>query len=988
MWPLTVSQRLRKLERHILELSAWRNAVTAPVLHWTIQQPGLVPRSIKPGEPWGFTDGVGGYNAHQQGPVKFRSGLTVPASFAGRPVELELDVGGEGFVEIVVAGAGQTAPVQSRAVYRGGLNPFHRRFPVLAKASGGEVFEVNVEAVPKGLFGSRNDAPVLSRAHLVAPEPEVTALIAELETLRRAAEALGEHEVVGLLLGAAERVLGDLPWTSSAAAYRARLPETLGNAGEQSVLWSLPGDLPEPEPLETNWLEGVRAARAGLQTYLERIKTLYPPQGRLALTGHAHIDLAWLWPVAETRRKIRRTFATVLELMRRYPDFSFNQSSAQAYAWLEVDDPALFEEVRARVQEGRWETVGGMWVEPDGQMPGGESWARQVLYGQSYFREKFGKTSSVAWLPDTFGFQPQLPQILLLGGMTGFFTTKLRWNETTVFPHDLFHWRGLDGSRVLAHSFWNTGDNYNAVVNPSSTLGTWQSFKGKSNPGWLVAEHEPQSLLSFGYGDGGGGPTREMLEEYARIQDYPALPKLTMTRVDEFYQRLPQSDLPVWDGEMYLELHRGTLTTQGRTKKLHRDLETRLAEAEAFSALAWAQNKTTYPQELETLWKTLLLHEFHDILPGSSIREVYQDTERELSSALEAATRLRDAALENLQTAIPQPGTAAAPKADGTGFILENARLRVRVGADGWVHSLYDLSCHRETLSAPVALEAERDLPREWEAWDVGPHVGGETITGEVRLEALEDGVRVHRQWRASTITQTYRLHADLLEVDNELDWAEKRVLLRAVVPLQISSSQASYETAFGFVARPTHQNLPDDAARFEVAAHRWADLSERGYGVSLLNDGKYGHSASRDSLSVSLLRGTMYPDPDADLGAHRFRYGLYPHAGDHSEANTAQVAARFASPLLERLQQQLQVNGVRLLLSALKRAESGEALILRLYEPHGARGQTSLTWAGVKKAARVNLLEEAEEALELRGGTVSLSVQPFEVVTLKLWLL
>jgi alpha-mannosidase len=980
MWQWTISQRLRQLERHTLELNAWRNAVEAVIPHWTIQQPGFVPRAVKPGDAWGFTDGQNGYNTHGQGPVRLQASFVIPESFSGRAVELELDVGGEGFVEILDA--------NGATLYRGGLNPFHRSFPVLPRAAGGERFTVSIEAVPKGLFGSRNDAPRLVRSHLVAPEPDVCALVADLETLRNACTALDGHEVVGLLLAAAEKMLKQLPWTSSADAYRARLPATLGNPWEQSILWSLPADTTSPQPLESEFLEGVQVARTRLQSHLERVRALYPPQGKVALTGHAHIDLAWLWPVAETRRKIRRTFATVLELMKRFPDFTFNQSSAQAYAWLETDDPNMFEEVKARVLEGRWETVGGMWVEPDGQMPSGESWARQLLYGQGYFAQKFGRASSVAWLPDTFGFNPQLPQLLKLAGMTGFFTTKLSWNETTAFPHDLFHWRGLDGSTVLAHSFWNPRDSYNAVINPDSTATVWRNFKAKGNAGWLETDSDPQTLLSFGYGDGGGGPSREMLEEFERIRDYPGLPRLEMKRVDEFYTRLPQTDLPVWEGEMYLELHRGTLTTQGRTKKRHRDLETRLIEAEALGTLAWLNHAAPYPQVLEDLWKTLLLHEFHDILPGSSIREVYEDAERDLNAALEAATTLRDTSLEVTGTPIPSLETPARPAPDGDGFILENAFLTAVIGADGWLHRLHDREHHREVLRDTATLTVQRDLPREWEAWDVNPHTSATPIDGEVNLTALEDGVRVSRHWRESTITQTYRLRGRRLEIHNDVNWLEKRVLLRATVPVNVSSDTASFETAFGVVHRPTHGNLPDDAARFEVSAHRWADLSERGYGISLLNDGKYGHTVTRDALHLSLLRGSMYPDPNADLGNHAFTYAIYPHAGTPADARTALEATRFTSPLLSSLQDQLQVRGTLILLSALKRAESGDAITLRLYEPSGARGRSTLRWQGVKRAVRTDLLEnELEASVHLEGDTLTLEVKPFEIVTLKLWL-
>jgi len=337
--------------------------------------------------------------------------------------------------------------------------------------------------------------------------------------------------------------------------------------------------------------------------------------------------------VHETRRKAQRTLGTVLELMRADPDFVFNQSSAQLYAWLEHDDPQLFAQLRERVQEGRVEPVGGMWVEPDAQMTGGEAMARQLLYGQRYFRETFGRTCTVAWLPDTFGFTPALPQLLLQAGVTGFFTTKLNWNEETRFPHDLFHWEGLDGSRVVAHSVDNPGGHspglggYNGDVQAGDLLGAWENARGRALPAWK--ERAPESLFTFGYGDGGGGPTGEMLQRYRVLRDFPALPRLRMTRVDEFFARLPRAGLPVWRGELYLQLHRGTLTAQARVKRLNRQAEHRLMEAEALTAWSGEVGADVFA----ALWKAVLLNQFHDILPGSSIREVYDTALPELEAS-------------------------------------------------------------------------------------------------------------------------------------------------------------------------------------------------------------------------------------------------------------------------------------------------------------------------------------------------------------------
>jgi alpha-mannosidase len=992
MWQLTISQRLRLLERRMLELSAWRVALEFPVPAWVLTQPNLEAREVRLGDGWGFSDGTHGYNTHKQGAVRFETTVTVPDSLAGFPVELELDFGGEGFVEITNS---------SGVVFRGGLNPFHKAFPLLEKARGGESFKVVVDVVPKGLFGSRNDAPGLARAHLVAPHLEIRGFVADLEALHQVCLALDSHEVVPLLLAAAEDVLTTLPWTSHASEYLSRLLHgTLGNSFERSILWSLP-KIPELKPLEKVYLEGVNSAQEQLQVHVGKIKVLYPPQGSLALTGHAHIDLAWLWTISETRRKIRRTFATVLDLMNRYPDFKFNQSSAQAYAWLEQDDPQLFEQVKARVLEGRWETIGGMWVEPDGQMLNGESWVRQIIFGQQYFLEKFGRINTVAWLPDTFGFNPQLPQLLRLGGMNSFFTTKLRWNETTEFPHDLFTWEGLDGSKVLAHCFWNKFDSYNALLDPKSILETWRNFKGKSSAAWLKHNTAPQSLLSFGYGDGGGGPSREHLESYARLQNYPSMPKLEMTRVDDFYKALP-TDLPVWKGEMYLELHRGTLTTQARIKKLHRALEHRLLETEMLWSLAWLEGET-YPQaQLENLWKTLLLHQFHDILPGSSIREVYEDAHTALETALQDTITLQDSAprkgalcdlLEHVlqDTAETNQIDSEVIALENGGYILQNLSITARINASGWLESIHETYRNIEYIAAPCTLTYQHDVPREWEAWDINPP-NSQPIESQVEFIPSETGLRVIHRWRDSSFEQEFKLLHTGIEVKNKVFWQEKRIILRAEFPVAVHGQTAFFETAFGVLERPTRANTALEMAAFEVPAQRFVLLQEGMKNMVLLNDSKYGFAVRDNVIIMSLLRGTMYPDPTADLGEHEFTYAL-DYLGDQELTpfmpleTVADRGLSMNSPLLGALEVLARTDG--LMCSAMYKSRTDQALILRFYELNNQHS-TQVFKVGDFKAARVsviNFLEQEVQELEIVKGAVTFKMRGFEIITLKLWL-
>jgi alpha-mannosidase len=1042
----------RRLDRHkkrIEELALWRNARESHVQAWLFRAENGVERELNLGDFW----------PEPALPAHFSTQARVPDEWSGSPVELELWLGGEGFVRLSTG-------------LSGGLNPYHKSFPVTPAAEGGEAIGVEAEVVPRGPFGTNVAEPRLRRAALVVPETGVRGLEGDLALISGVCEQLGDHEAVPHLLDVVDDAFSGLfsHWPSGSEVALTRYLQAFAESADGGP-WSLPPAPHEVEPLPDEARRAVAEARGMISSRLEQLKERYPPVGNLALTGHAHLDLAWLWPVSETRRKGRRTFASVLSLMDRYDDFVFNQSSAQLYAWIEEEAPEIFEGVRRRVAEGRWEPVGGMWVEPDCQIPSGESIVRQLLYGQKYFREKFGRRPRVAWLPDTFGFSPTVPQLLRGAGIGGFFTYKLNWSEANRFPHDLYEWEGLDGTAVIAHDFENPGQDYNGDITPGDVLGTWRNFEGK--------RRHPESLFSFGWGDGGGGPTERMLENYARLKGFPAMPRLRMALVDDFFDKLPREGLPRWAGELYLELHRGTLTTQARVKKLNREAEHRLLEAEALLALA-ALHGGEYPaKELEATWKTVLLNQFHDILPGTSIREVYEVTHRELEDAVEAAERLRDGAFIPAKTGgsslllanaslnarplsallvgderpdgggladvdgnplptqeteegallVHAPGREVPPlgwtvlqaggeeglkNADEPGVrvervdgrtVLENGLLRVEVGGDGALHRVYDKEVGREVLAGRAnQLWAYTDKPRNWEAWDVeeGYEREGEEIRSVESMEVVERGplraaLRVRRRWRDSSIVQTYRLLSGSrrLDVESRVGWHERRVLLRTLFPLNVRSHEVTCETMFGAQRRPTHQNTDWDATRFETSAHRFCDLSEPGYGVALMNDGKYGHSARGNLLGISLLRSPLYPDPLADEGEHRFMYSLFAHPGDWTAAGVTREALALNSPLVpvraggEGLPGEfslVRAEGVELALGGLKAAEDGRGQILRLYEPHGARGRCHLRFpGGIQTAEKTNLLEDpGYRSLEVNGGEVLLDVGPFEVVTLR----
>lgn len=1041
------------------ELSAWQDLEVLPLVG-EFQMPGGPRMPLKPGDPWpdlGF-------------PVQLFFEAALPPAWAGKPVWIRIKPGGEGLLLM----GGQPL---------GGLNPYHTEYPLLAQAQGGEEVQLEVEAVPRGLFGSPVAVPRLEEAALLVPDLQVRALCTELQSVLEAVSHV-ETDLAALLLDALSETFARIRLPRGPAqGYLSQLERSVW-AQETAKLWEEWHFAGPGLPLQAEHRQSLEEARLFLQQAIERIRSRYPSVGQLVLSGHAHIDLAWLWPIAETRRKIRRTFATVLHLMERYPGLYFNQSSAQAYAWLEADDPALFEQIKARVQEGRWEPVGGMWVEPDGNLLSGESWARQMLYGQGYFEQKFGKRARVAWLPDTFGFAGNLPQLLQQGGLPYFFTTKLNWNETNPFPHDLWQWEGLDGSRVLAHAFWNPNESYNGRLEALDLCGTWKNFKGK--------RHHDTSLLTFGYGDGGGGPSAPMLERFERYREFPGLPRLEMGRVEDFYRGLEASasDLPVWRGELYLELHRATYTTQVRLKELNRRLEQTLLEAEMVWALAslklldprMTADEPRYPtQDLQALWKVLLLHQFHDILPGSSIHSVSQEAAESLQTALVQAEELRQEALGLLSTDVrkvhPEAlahlmvwnlGTAARPLrlqmerpteqffrlltatgdevpyqeagsriliaadqtvpamgylalavvaspearrtptvwVNGQGRVLENPHLRLEVAPDGTLAHLYDKDHQREVLAGRGnQIWAYTDVPRYWEAWDVDASYvreGHEIAASQVKLiEAgpLRAGIWVERKLGASSLEQIYWLWGGSrrLEIETRVHWQERRTLLRALFPLNVRAHEAWFDTAFGALARSNHTNTAWDVARFEVPALRWADLSEAGYGVSLLGGYKHGYSARGNVLGLSLLRGPLWPDPLADVGEHVFSYALYPHCGDWRTGTVAE-AEDFASPLRPLV---LPVHGGgqppsrqflrglqgSLRMAAFKRAETGLGYILRLYEAHGGRGvlELDLSSLGIRKVSRVNLLEDLEEDLPLQNGHLTLAYTPYQVISLKL---
>ncbi|WP_445155198.1 alpha-mannosidase [Arthrobacter sp. Hor0625] len=768
------------------------------------------------------------------------------------------------------------------------------------------------------------------------------------------------------------------------------------------------------------------AGRAALAGVLGR--PAYASSHTLVATGHAHIDSAWLWPVRETIRKCARTFSNVVALMDEDPGFVFSCSSAQQLAWIKEYYPELFGRIREKVKTGQFVPVGGMWVEADSNMPGGEAMARQFLEGKSFFLAEFGVECREAWLPDTFGYSAAMPQIVKAAGSRWFLTQKISWNQVNRMPHHTFNWEGIDGTRLFTH--FPPVDTYSSEVSARELAHAERNYRDHGRG--------TMSLLPFGYGDGGGGPTREMLAAARRTGDLEGSPRVRMGSAEDFFAAAEAEypDLPVWVGEIYLELHRGTYTSQANTKRGNRRSEHLLREAELWCATAAVRAGAEYPAaELKRLWRLVLLQQFHDILPGSSIAWVHQDAERNYDAVARrleaviadaAAAVLGPGSQEFLLNAAPHPrdgvpalaaGLPARAEADVRadaaqgGYILDNGVIRAVVNADGLLVSLLDHASGRDAIAPGEygnLLELHRDTPNEWDAWDIDAfYRRNVTPLTEARSVALERSgggatVVVERLAGASAVTQRIRLEpgAASLVISTAVDWQEREKLLKLGFALDVRADRSASETQFGHVFRPTHLNTSWEAAKFEICAHRWIHVAEPGYGVAVANDASYGHDVTRHvretdggtttTVRVSLLRAPKFPDPDADRGPHELTVTVRPGASvadaveEGYRTNLAPrvvTGGRGVEPLVT-------VSNAAVVVEALKLAEDGSGdVIVRLYESLGERSAATVAANfGTSAAEAVDLLERPVEApgATIRHGAVDLVLRPFQLVTVR----
>ncbi len=993
-----------------------------------------------PGQPWGPPWGT----------TWFRLRGTVPPEMEGRPVEAILDLGfdwtGPGFQ---AEGMVWRQSADGSWSAERGLHPRNHRFRIADKAVAGEQVELLVEAA--------------SNPSLIAglPDPNHDVLTAP----RDPRYVLGE-----LALGVIELDVWHLHHDLNIVngLYR-NLPEA--DVRRIEILAALDSAIDCLDPADVPGTAA--AAREALAPILERRAA--SSAHKITAVGHAHIDTAWLWPIRETKRKCARTFSNVLRLMEEEPDLVFACSQAQQYEWIREEHPEIFEGIRQRTAEGRWVPVGGMWVEADGNVPGGEAMLRQLLVGQRWFREHLGVTCTEVWIPDVFGYPAGMPQIYRHGGCERFLTQKLSWNRTNRFPHHTFWWEGLDGSRVYTH--FPPVETYNATFDPSELAHAVKTFTDHGA--------STRSLMPFGYGDGGGGPTRDMLEQYRRTRDLDGLPKVEMGSPEQFFDDViaEHPDPPVWVGELYFEMHRGTYTSQARTKVGNRRNERNLREAELWSVLATTLGIGDYPAErLADLWRTVLTLQFHDILPGSSIGWVHREAEAThaeveaeldeiVGAALTAvAERAGTAVVANaaphdrdevvvldalpdgvdpqhvqalsdgrtaVRVAVPALGAAAleplvaeqpaTARATDEGAVLDNGLVRVEVGPAGEVTSLVHAATGRDAIAPGQAGNRwiiHRDHPIEYDAWDIEEydrrsprHLDEVESVEVVETGPLVASVRVVRRFDSSRTTETITLRAgsERVDVSVDLDWQERHRLLKVEWPVDVLTTEVVRHVQFGHHSTPVHRNTSWDQARFELCAHHWIDVGEAGFGVSLLNDGRYGHDVSRDrdetgraftTMRLTVAKGADYPDPEADRGRHTFTYAVLPHAGDVVSAGVVAEGYRLNTPV--RVAGPAATSGragsgavpapivtvdhPAVVVEAVKLAEDGSGdVIVRCYESSGGRAEATLTAAVPFGAARLtDALEDGQPPqpapeLDVAGRSLHLRLSPFQIATVRL---
>lgn len=811
-------------------------------------------------------------------------------------------------------------------------------------------------------------------------------------------------------------------------------------------------------------------------------------ESKVYCVGHTHIDCAWLWTLAVTEDKAVRSFSTVIELMKQYPEYIFMSSQPQLYKFVKKNAPELYEQIKQRVNEGRWEPDGGMFVEADCNLSSGEALVRQFLFGKRFFMQEFNKDNKILWLPDVFGYSAALPQIMQKCGLPYFMTTKISWNEFNKLPYDTFMWEGIDGTKVLTH-FIPTRDyahyeghsahftSYNGKLRPSQVKGGWQRYQQK--------HITDEVLMCYGYGDGGGGPTKEMLENARRLsKGIPGCPQTVMSTAKNFFETIEEEAmsnkyLPTWSGELYLEYHRGTYTSIARNKKYNRKSEFAYQNTELYSMMNTMLNGTAYPQtEINDGWEVLLKNQFHDILPGSSIKEVYEDSREDYKKILAQSSALISAALGELTNSVSVPKnslvvynpnafenddvvTFTAPEgmvspvvydgdvklatqklADGSymfkavavpskGYksfmvkedaceasadviskdLIENKFFKITINEKGQFSSIYDKTAGRELLKAGECgnvIMTYEDKPHNWDAWDVNNYYTEKSweVNDVKSIEVVEQGpvvsvLKVAYAYLDSTLEESIYVYNDVPRIDIKyhIDWKEHHVFVKTLFPVDIHSTEATFDIQYGNVKRATHYNTSWDFARFEVCYHKWLDLSEDNYGVSVLSDCKYGCSVHDGVIGLSMLKSALYPNPTADKEEHDFMFSIYPHVGDWKAAKTVQEAYKVNNPMTVAVKgneggdkpaaySAVATSDENVIVEVLKKAEDSDAMIVRMFECYNRRTNSTVTFPSeIASIKECDLMENDVADVAFDGATAQFTIKPYEIKTFKVTL-
>ncbi|MGE5582023.1 MAG: alpha-mannosidase [Bacillota bacterium] len=924
----------------------------------------------------------------------------IPVTAAGAKVVLIIDLGGEACV-VDEDGCPVQGLTNANSEFDRALGePGKRVVFFTERAKGGEKISLWADAGTNDLFGNYRDHGRVQASYIAVLNDQAHSFYYDLEFLWDLMQSLPEdharRERLLFTLYDAAVSLKDLTVKAINEAHEIINPELLKQNGDSSLV--------------------------------------------VSALGNSHIDLAWLWPFRETVRKGARTFSTALMMMERYPEYIFGASQPQLYQWMKTYYPCLYQKIKTRVLEGRWEALGAMWVEADTNIPGGESLVRQILYGKRFFQKEFNQETRMAWLPDSFGFNGALPQLFKKSGLDFFCTTKLTWNQFNQLPHHTFVWKGIDGSGVLAHI--PPEGTYNSSAAPRAVMKAEKNYRDKGV--------SANCLMLYGIGDGGGGPGEEHLEMLKRERNAAGLPPVVQETAARFFRRLGQnvSRYRFWQGELYLERHQGTYTSQARNKRYNRQMELALHDLEFLAAMAMAVAGEPYPAaEIEDIWKEVLLYQFHDILPGSAITRVYQETSVRYALIYQQALRLRDRLLQSLAEAIDtteisspvlvwnstswerqewinvnlqwhrvhvpamgyrvidcaQPSSLPATIRSGPRE-LENGLLLVVLAGDGSVSRIYDKENDFEVLEPGEAGNRLAVYEDDGDAWDIPPGYA-DRIPDFFRLKEAIYGTDGPRAFIKQTyVFQNSYLEQELILTDGSrridfstrVDWRERNKMLRTSFRLNVKNDEATCEIQFGNIRRPTHRNTTWDMAKYEIPAQKWVDLSGPGYGAALLNDCKYGYKAYQNTLDLNLLRSTTYPDPEADQGTHEFTYSLYPHHGNEVAGGVVRAGYELNIPLTvfpipphqggrPSIHSFFRVNPANIIIETVKKAEDGGEIIVRLYESTGQSVKARLNIGFPCSSLRLVDLMESECQQPSLGSEGELFFKPFEIHTLKI---